>query len=140
LNKARRGELKIRLPIGFNYDDQDRIVVDPEKQVQESVRHFFPTFGRIGSAYRTVRAFKADGLKFPLQMFHGPRKGEVILTELKVSRVSHILHNPRYIGAYVYERRTQKRQDARERPIVMRLPAKQRHTLIKDFHEGYNIT
>ncbi len=95
LNKARRGELKIRLPIGFNYDDQDRIVVDPDKQVRESVRHLFSTFRRTGSVYRTVRAFKAEGLKFPLRMFHGPRKGEVMWTELKVSRVSYILHNPR---------------------------------------------
>ncbi len=52
------------------------------------------------SVYRTVRGFKAEGLKFPLRMFHGPRKGEVVWTDLKLGRVSYILRNPRYAGAY----------------------------------------
>ncbi len=38
INKARKGELRCRLPIGFVYDGQGRVVLDPDKQVQESVR------------------------------------------------------------------------------------------------------
>jgi len=34
LNKARRGELKVRLPIGLTYDPLDRVVLDPDQQVQ----------------------------------------------------------------------------------------------------------
>ena len=30
-NKARRGELKMRLPIGLAYDEQDRVVLDPDR-------------------------------------------------------------------------------------------------------------
>lgn len=33
LNKASRGELKIRLPIGFVYDEKDRVVLDPDSQI-----------------------------------------------------------------------------------------------------------
>lgn len=137
LNKASRGELKIRLPIGFVYDDKDRIVLDPDRQIRESVKHLFATFKRVGSVYRTVRSFKDEGLKFPLRIYQGPRKGEVIWSDLKLGRVSYILRNPRYTGAYVYGRRTQKRRDAQGNPIVTWLPEQNWHTLIKDFHECY---
>lgn len=137
LNKASRGELKIRLPIGFIYDDKDRIVLDPDRQIQESIRHLFATFRRVGSVFRTVRAFKTEGLQFPSRMYQGPRKGEVIWSDLKLSRVVYILRNPQYTGAYVYGRRTQKRRDVKGRPITMWLPEGKWHTFIKDAHERY---
>lgn len=37
LNKARRGELKAPLPIGFVYDAQDRVILDPDQQVQQAI-------------------------------------------------------------------------------------------------------
>ena len=42
--KARRGELKTRLPVGYIYDPRDRIVRDPDKRIQESIELFFATF------------------------------------------------------------------------------------------------
>src|SRR5438034_11646890 len=46
LNKARRGELRGPLPIGFIYDVRGRVVLDPDAQVQASLRHFFATYRR----------------------------------------------------------------------------------------------
>src|SRR6266849_10790725 len=43
VNKARRGELRCRLPVGFVYDGAGRVVLDPDTQVQESVRLLFAT-------------------------------------------------------------------------------------------------
>jgi DNA invertase Pin-like site-specific DNA recombinase len=40
-NKAQRGELKIPLPVGLVYDEQDRVVLDPDRQVQQAIRCFF---------------------------------------------------------------------------------------------------
>lgn len=137
LNKASRGELKIRLPIGFVYDDRDRIVLDPDRQIQESIRHLFSTFRRQGSVFRTVRAFKTQDLRFPSRVYQGPRKGEVIWPDLTLSRVCFILRNPRYTGAYVYGRRTQKRRNLQGRPIIMTLAEDKWHALIKNAHEGY---
>lgn len=137
LNKASRGELKLRLPVGFVYDFKERVVLDPDKQIQEIIRHLFSTFRRTGTVFRTVKTFHKEGIKFPNRMHHGPSKGEVVWTDLKISRVNHILHNPRYTGAYVYGRRTQKRKDAQGKPIVIDLPQDEWHTLIKDANEGY---
>lgn len=46
LSKARRGELKMRPPVGLVYDAADRLVRDPDRRVQEAVKLFFATFWR----------------------------------------------------------------------------------------------
>src|SRR5438105_10325905 len=38
LAKARRGELRVPLPVGFVYDAQWQVVLDPDQQVQQSIR------------------------------------------------------------------------------------------------------
>src|ERR1700722_964052 len=48
LSKAQRGELKIPLPVGLVYDPAQRVVLDPDKQLQNTLRHFFETFRRTG--------------------------------------------------------------------------------------------
>jgi DNA invertase Pin-like site-specific DNA recombinase len=72
LNKARRGELEIRLPIGFVYDAAARVRLDPDVRVQESVRQLFRTFQRTGSASATVKAFRDQGLQFPRRLCSAP--------------------------------------------------------------------
>ena len=53
-NKARRGELRCRLPVGFVYDAAGHVVLDPDKQVQETVRLLFQTFARTGTLRGTI--------------------------------------------------------------------------------------
>ena len=57
LNKARRGELFIRPPVGLIYNSEGGLVLDPDKQVQDALRCLFDTFRRTGSAMATVRCF-----------------------------------------------------------------------------------
>src|SRR5262245_51944168 len=59
INKARRGELHCRLPIGFVYDGEGRVVLDPDTQVQESVRLLFHTFCQTGAAHATIKYFRS---------------------------------------------------------------------------------
>jgi len=109
LNKARRGELWMRPPIGFVCDAKQRLILDPDEQVQQAVRLVFETFHRTGSAERVVRHFHSEAILFPRRLVTGLRAGEVLFVPLEHSRVLHILHNPRYAGAYVYGRtRTRK--------------------------------
>ncbi|MGH7943626.1 MAG: recombinase family protein [Opitutaceae bacterium] len=58
LNTARRAELKMPLPVGLVYTEDDRVELDPDQQVQQSLRVFFSTFTRTGSAWRTVQSFR----------------------------------------------------------------------------------
>jgi DNA invertase Pin-like site-specific DNA recombinase len=97
-NKARRGDLQIRLPIGFVYDACGAVVLDPDQQIQDTLRIVFDTFRQTGSATSVVRRFQREGLTFPRPIFSGINKGDVLWGRLNHSRVIQVLHNPRYAG------------------------------------------
>jgi DNA invertase Pin-like site-specific DNA recombinase len=136
LNKARRGELEIRLPIGFVYDAQGGVRLDPDARVQESIRQIFRTFRRTGSATAAVKAFRDQGLQFPRRIYRGPRKGDVLWADLEHSRVLWVLHHPRYTGAFCFGR-TRQRKHPDGHSAYARLPPEEWIALIHDAHEGY---
>jgi DNA invertase Pin-like site-specific DNA recombinase len=100
LSKAQRGELKMPLPVGLVYDPAQRVVLDPDKQLQSTLRHFFETFRRTGAAWATVQAFAKEGIKFPRHAQAG--SGQLIWQPLHHSKALDTLHNPRYAGAFCF--------------------------------------
>jgi DNA invertase Pin-like site-specific DNA recombinase len=135
LNKAKRGELQSPLPVGFIYNPAHQAALDPDKQVQESLRFFFDTFHRTGSAVATVKVFHTQGLLFPRRLKKGPHKGDLLWAELTHSRTLQVLHNPRYAGAFAYARtRTRKKADGGE--TFRKLPPDQ-WILVPGMHPGY---
>jgi hypothetical protein len=136
LNKAKRGELETPLPFGFAYDDQGRVVLDPVQQVQQAVRTVFETFRRVGSALGVAKHFREKGLRFPRLIRRPGCPVEVGWGDLEHNRVTRILRNPRYAGAFFYGRtRWQKKVDGgwRKKP----LSRQEWHTLILDAHSAY---
>lgn len=136
LNKARRGELHVHLPIGYVYDPGGRVVLDPDTQVHESVKLLFDTFNRNGSAYGTVKYFGAQGLLFPMRMDSRSRRGELVWSKLSVNRAVNILHNPWYAGAYVYGR-SRRRKQPEGRSRLERLPQEKWLALLKGAHPAF---
>jgi len=134
LNKAQRGELKVPLPVGLVYDPEDRVELDPDRQVQQSVRVFFETFQRTGSAWATVRHFRRQGLKFPKRGQAGC--GEIAWQELSHGIALDTLHNPRYAGAFCFGR-TRSWKDAEGKYHYQQLPRDQWRFLKKQAHPGY---
>ena len=138
LTKARRGELCPLLPIGFMYDDENKVVFDPDRQVQESIRLVFSLFRRTGSAYALVRHFRDKGLLFPSRPLFGPNRHELIWVPLQRSTIMRVLNNPRYAGAYFFGRTRGRRRQEGGRPISSKpVPKEQWHALIRDAHPGY---
>jgi len=134
-NKARRGELQCTLPVGMVYTAEGRPILDPDKQVQDSIRFLFDAFRRSGSACAVVKAFRQKQLLFPRRLRTGPNKGELVWAELRHSRALYVLHNPRYAGAFVFGRnRTRSKVDGST--TYTKLPREQ-WTLLKDVHPGY---
>jgi DNA invertase Pin-like site-specific DNA recombinase len=134
--KARRGELRIRLPVGFVYDAAGKVQLDPDSQVRDAVRLLFTTFARTGSAGDTFRAFNQQGLQFPCRPPHGPRMGELVWNDLSYSRTLDVLHNPRYAGAFVYGRTHQRKLGTGGR-TTQRLKREEWSVLLHDMHDGY---
>jgi len=137
MNKARRGELWMRPPIGFVYDDREQLVLDPDRQIQDTVRLLFETFRRTGSALRVVRHFSTEGILWPRRIGTGPRRGEIVFGALEHSRVLQILHNPRYTGAYVYGRTRQRKIPMSGQCRNRRLPREEWKVFLPDSHPGY---
>lgn len=136
LNKARRGELRCRLPVGFLYDSTGRVVLEPDAQVQETIKLFFSTFARTSSVSATIKYFRKQGLLFPKRIAAGGRKGELAWAALSLGRACHTLHSPWYAGAYAFGRgRWRKQPNGRTRHEL--LPRDQWLVLIKDAHPGY---
>lgn len=108
--KAQRGELRIQLPTGFVYDQHDGLHMDPDEEVQGTVRLFFEKFRHFGNAGAVVCYFDEHNLRFPTRYSGGVRKGEVEWKPLTYGRTLYILHDPIYAGAYTYGRHAHSRQ------------------------------
>ena len=132
LNKAQRAELKIPLPVGLTYDPDDRVELDPDQQVQQSLRIFFATFARTGSAWRTVQAFRQQGLKFPKRR----PAGEIAWQALSHHVALDALHNPRYAGAFCFGRH-RSWTDIEGKTRIRRLPREQWRFVTQQAHPGY---
>jgi DNA invertase Pin-like site-specific DNA recombinase len=137
LSKARRGELKMGLPVGLVYDPADKIVLDPDRSVREAIAHLFAVFARTGSARAVVAEFNAAGLRFPVRIRKGPHKGELAWQPLTHWRVLRTLHNPRYAGAFVYGQRREIRNPATGKKTMISLPREQWFAFFPNAHPGY---
>ena len=139
-NKAKRGELRFRLPIGFCWENDATIVLDPDLEVQNAVRNVFRFFEETGSAYGVTQRFAKEGLKFPKRAYGGAWDGKLIWGHLTSRRVPTIIKNPAYAGAYVFGRlRCVKEilQDGRVRQRMKEMPRDSWLVEIQDHHEGY---
>ena len=137
LNKARRGELWMRAPLGMVFDAGGTLMLDPDEQVQGAVRLVFDTFDRTGSAGAVVRYFQKQQIAWPRRVHKGPRPGALVFGELERDRVLSILHNPRYAGAYVYGRTRQRKLRLAGQAGYRRLPRDEWKVFLPDAHPGY---
>jgi DNA invertase Pin-like site-specific DNA recombinase len=136
LSAARRGELRMGLPVGLAYDGAGHVVLDPDAGVQQALRHLFAVFARTGSARAVVAAFANEKLLFPVRISTGPRKGELAWMPLTHWRVLRTLHNPRYAGAFAYGRRREA-VAVNGKKTMQALPRDQWTALIPGAHPGY---
>jgi len=133
LNKARRGELWMRPPIGLVIDRAGRLTLDPDAQIQSTVRLLFDTFRRMGSALEVVRHFAREGVLWPRR----GRAEQVVFGPLDHSRVLGILHNPRYAGAFVYGRTRQRKVIIAGQARFRRIPRADWKVFLPNTHPGY---
>jgi len=139
LNKAEKGELRFPLPVGLVFDG-DKIVLDPDQEVQGAVRAVFELFEQESTAYAVVRRFHQLGLLFPRRSYGGTWNGKLIWGQLTHSRVIGVLANPSYAGTYVFGRYQSCKQIDATGEICTRsrqMPEEQWRVVIADHHPGY---
>ena len=138
-SKAARGELRISVPIGYVWDPQAGLGLDPDIRVQEAVRHIFARFRALGSARQVLLALTEEQLCFPR-----PSDGRTMVsfdwTPIRYRNVISVLKNPFYAGVYAYGKSEQRTEivDGRVRKSYgHRRPMAEWEVVLKDHHEGY---
>ena len=136
LAKAKRGQLRTALPVGFVYNDEDAVILDPDQQVQQVIATFFEVFSRTRSARATMQHFHANHILFPSRLLRGAQKGELVWAELLYTRAIQILHNPRYAGVFSYGK-VKTRRSAAGTMKYLQVPQEKWHACIREAHPGY---
>ncbi len=136
LSKARRGELKVPLPSGFEYDELNRVTLSSDSRIRQVFKQFFAAFKRLGSATAVTKEFRREGIEMPHYSRTGPKSTRVIWGDLTFSQTLRILHNPRYAGAFSYGK-TRTRKDPDGKVHHEKLPMKEWTALVRDAHPGY---
>src|SRR3984893_17399007 len=140
LNKAKKGELRFPLPVGYCYEEQAGIIPDPDEEVRGAVELVFRLFRETGSAYAVVQRFFENRLRFPKRAYGGAWDGQILWGRLTHSRVLSILKNPCYAGMYVFGRYQYRQQITAAGEVRKRMQAVARpewRVSLKGHHEGY---
>ena len=137
--KARRGELRISVPIGYVWHRELGLDFDPDQRLQEVIRLIFARFREIGSARQVFLVLRAAQIHFPR-----PSDGRTLVsfdwTLIRYRNVISILKNPFYAGVYVYgksEKRTVIQNGRAHRSYGHGKPFDDWEVFIKDHHKGY---
>ena len=137
--KARRGELRISVPIGYVWHRDLGLGFDPDIRLQWVIRLVFERFRQLGSARRTHLSLAAEQVVFP-RPSDGKRLTSFDWTPIRYRNVIGLLKNPFYAGVYVYGKSGKRVTvvDGRARKSYGHgKPPDDWEVVIRDHHEGY---
>ena len=138
-SKAKRGELRFRLPPGFCWNELGQIEMDPDQRVGDAIRLVFDKFRMLGSARQVMLWAQDAALKLPVVR----RNTAVCKIEWRPAAyhtVLQMLRHPVYAGAYVFGRKTQRTRivEGRARKTDGHSkPMSAWNVLLRDHHPGY---
>ncbi len=137
--KARRGELRISVPIGYVWHRDMGLGFDPDIRLQKVIRLVFERFRQLGSARQAHLSLTAEGVFFP-RPSDGKRLTSFDWRQIRYRNVIGLLKNPFYAGAYVYgksEKRVELVDGRARKSYGHSKPPEAWDVLIHDHHEGY---
>ncbi len=138
-SKARRGELRISVPVGYVWDREMGLGFDPDLRLREAIRLIFARFRELGSARQVLLSLTAEQLHFP-RPSDGKRMIAFDWTPIRYRNVISVLKNPFYADAYIYgktEHRTAIVDGRAQKTYGHGRPFEEWEVVLKDHHEGY---
>jgi DNA invertase Pin-like site-specific DNA recombinase len=100
-HKAQKGELKFKLPVGYQFDDDNKIIKSLDEQVVHIIDLMFKKFFEIGSVNGVLRYLLEENLLFPR---HATFDKKIRWVRPYYKAIRDNLGNPLYTGAYVFGR------------------------------------
>jgi len=139
LQKAQRGALIRRVPIGYVKGSDDRIEKDPDARVTSTLDLIFRKFTELGSVRQVY--FWLDQQRIQLPVVRGSEEvREIVWQPARYHAVLSVLKNPVYAGAYAYGRsKTVVRLEAGQKQVRRQVQTRREDwaVLILDHHAGY---
>jgi DNA invertase Pin-like site-specific DNA recombinase len=137
--KARRGELRLQLPIGLVYGLSGLIELDPDARVQHAVRLVFSKFEELRSLRQVMLWFRREEVLVPVKRLV---KGGSFVEWMPPNyhRLHGIITNALYAGVYVFgktESRTMIVDGRMRKTWGHAKPIDRWEVLIQDHHPGY---
>lgn len=105
LNKARRGELALRLPVGYRRLRDGTVTLDPEDEVRHTLARVFDRFAVLRNARAVQREFNQHRLRMPRLIQQGAEAGKLVWVQPTYQMIQQVLTSPVYAGVFVYGRR-----------------------------------
>ena len=138
LNKARRGALALRLPVGYRRLADGSVVQDPDEQVQTTLQTIFAQFALLKAARSVQRYFLEHQLRMPRLEQTGPDAGRLVWVTPTYQMIHHVLANPAYAGLFVYGRRVQQAQPGDPPQLrTRRRPLEEWEIVVPDVYPPY---
>lgn len=140
MNKAARGQLFRLLPAGLVKTEDERLELDPDRRIRDSIRLVFRKFEELGSIRQVCKWFGEEVLEVPVRDAKHSRN-RIIWKVPGYSILQRILTNPLYAGIYQYPKtRTITRLDAAGKLVKSaghRPGDEDKVILIEGLFEGY---
>jgi DNA invertase Pin-like site-specific DNA recombinase len=136
LNKARRGQLAIRLPVGYDRTADGQVLLTPDQEVQGAIRLVFAQFEQQGSGQGVLRYLCDHQLELPRYHHAGPQQGRIEWVRPNYGAIYQILKHPAYAGAYSYGKHRRVRLPGGQ-VMMQRLPIDEWAVLIQGAFPGY---
>ena len=138
LHKAAKGELRVALPAGYEYDAAGHVQIAADEAVVDAIATVFAYFEQLGSARQVLLRLLAEERRLPRP---ARRRGEPVRWAPPTYRTVHtILTNPCYAGVYAYGRRRVQRRvvNGAVTEGMQRTAAREEwHVCLQDHHPGY---
>jgi DNA invertase Pin-like site-specific DNA recombinase len=138
-SKARRGELQLSPPAGYELDELGQWVISADESVAQAIALVFAKFDELGSARQVFVWWREQGLKYPVRR-HELRSHPVVWLAPKYRMILSTLHHPIYAGVYVFGRSRTVREldpDNPQRLRVRRVKREEWPVLIEAHHPAY---
>lgn len=138
LNKAQRGALHLRLPVGLERLPNGEVVFTPDEQVQEVIRHLFHRFNRVGSCRALLAELVHSGIQLPHRVRSLTGRWGIVWEQASYSRVYQFFKIPACAGAYAYGKREKRAGIGSQKSRYGRmLPPDEWQVLLPDCYPAY---
>jgi DNA invertase Pin-like site-specific DNA recombinase len=138
LNKARRGELALRLPVGYRRLGDGSVVLDPDDEVRATLARIFERFAVLRNGRAVQRDLAEHRLRMPRLIQCGAEAGRITWVRPTYQMIQQVLTSPVYAGVFVYGRRKQEISPG-DPPVVAvrRQPLEEWDIVVPDVYPAY---